>query len=143
MMIMDIMTSAPVCCRPDTRLNEVAKLMLEHDCGAIPVCGGTRIAGIVTDRDITCRALARGKNPFEVPVRDIMTTDVFTVTETDDVDKALHLMETRQVRRIPVMRGGEVVGIVSLADLATTLPGPKVAELLESVSKRLHATTAR
>ena len=70
MLVKHVMTNTPTCCSPDTNLGAVAKLMLEHDCGEIPICDGTKIAGVVTDRDIACRGFLTGKNPLDVAVRD-------------------------------------------------------------------------
>ena len=73
MKIKDVMTEAPAVCTPETTLEAVAKLMLEHDCGEIPVCDGAEVIGVVTDRDIACRAFTGSKNPLQVQVGEIMT----------------------------------------------------------------------
>lgn len=135
MRIREIMTTAPICCSPDAKLDAVARLMLEHDCGEIPVCDGKTLVGVVTDRDIAVRGLATRKNPFETPVSTIMTAHPYTVGEDAPLDSALMLMEKHQVRRVPVTRDGKVVGIVSQADLIASLPSVKIAELLGAVSR--------
>src|SRR5579864_655442 len=134
MQIRDIMTKAPTCCSPDSTLDKVAKLMLDHDCGEIPVCDGTRLVGVITDRDVVCRAFIKGKNPLNLVAGDIMTRKVVSITENDTVDEALRIMENLQLRRIPVTRDGKIVGIVSQADVIAKLPDAKVVELLRAIS---------
>jgi CBS domain-containing protein len=135
MNIKEIMTETPACCTPDTKLEAVARLMREHDCGVIPVCEGTRLVGVVTDRDIACRAFTQGKNPLDVSAREIMSKEIVTVTEDDSVEAATALMKDRQLRRLPVMRNGRIVGIVSLADLARQLPSSQVSGVVTAVSR--------
>jgi CBS domain-containing protein len=135
MIVKDVMTLSPICCSPSDRLDEVAKLMLEHDCGVIPVCEGTRVAGIVTDRDITCRAVARGAIPAAVPVSEIMTRTVYTIRQDEDVQSAIELLEAKQVRRLPVVdEQDNVVGIIAPSDLAPTFASTNVADFLLAVS---------
>jgi CBS domain-containing protein len=137
MLVKDVMTANPNCCKPTDKLDTVAKMMLDHDCGEIPVCDGTKLVGVITDRDITCRAVAVGKNPAAVPVLEGMTRDVYTIGVNDKIDKALELMETKLVRRLPVVDdSGQIVGIVSQADLVAKAPILKVARTMRSVSKK-------
>lgn len=145
MLIKDVMTASPTCCKPADRLDSVAKLMLDHDCGEIPVCDGKKLVGVVTDRDIVCRAIAVGKTPAAVPVSDVMTRDVYTVGEDDKLEQALELMETKLVRRLPVVDfSGKVIGIVSQADLVAKAPMLRVARTIRSVAKKTrgHARAA-
>jgi CBS domain-containing protein len=135
MLIKDFMTKAPVSCRPWQRLDEVAQLMSENDCGEIPVCEGSRIVGVITDRDIACRAVAAGMIPVAIPAGDVMTKTVFTVEEDDTIDTALDLMQTNNIRRIPVVDARrELVGMVSVSDLAVRAPA-RVAAVLAGTSK--------
>jgi CBS domain-containing protein len=135
MLIKDVMTPSPLCCKPSDKLNQVAALMAEHDCGVVPVCEAKKLVGIVTDRDITCRAVATGKTPAVVPVSDVMTTTVFTIRQDQDVQAAIELMEAKQVRRLPVTDDqGNVVGIVAPSDLAPTFASTDVADFLLAVS---------
>ena len=136
MKINDIMTPAPICCAPDTPLDAVSKLMLEHDCGEIPVCDGGKLAGVITDRDIAVRGFTTGRNPLDTPVSAVMTKRPLSIGENADLVEALELMEEHQVRRLPVTRDGKVVGIVSQADLVQALPERKMVELLRAVSRR-------
>ncbi len=143
MLIKDVMTKAPACCTPDTKLDAVARMMLEHDCGEIPVYDGTKLVGVITDRDIACRAFTAGTNPLNLRAREVMTKRVYTVTAEEKVNDALELMEKKQVRRLPVVNGaGKVIGIVSQADLAAKLSATKAAELLRAVSKRTRKVAA-
>lgn len=140
MRIKEIMTKAPTCCTPDTTLDKVARLMLDADCGEIPICDGTKLVGVVTDRDIACRGFTKGKNPLDTPVREIMTRKVFSVREDESIGDAVELMQKHQVRRIPVTRDGRIVGIVSQADLLWKLPTTRVTELLRAISRPEHVT---
>lgn len=135
MRVRQVMTQAPACCTPDTKLFVVARMMVEHDCGEIPICDGAEVIGVVTDRDIACRAVARGMNPLDTPVRAVMTSEPYTVSENADVVDAVTLMEEHRVRRLPVTREGQLIGILSQADLIQNLPYDKVLELLTAVSK--------
>lgn len=135
MRVRQVMTQSPACCTPDTKLFVVAKMMTEHDCGEIPVIDAGEVVGVVTDRDITCRAVARGMNPLDTPVRAVMTSEPYTISEHADLIDAATLMEDHRVRRLPVTRDGLLVGIVSQADLIPNLPYDKVLEFLTAVSK--------
>ena len=96
-----------------------ARLLSRHNVGALPVCGADgRLRGMVTDRDIILRCIAAEEDPAQTPVRDIMTRGCAWVEPRSDCRQATQLMAQRQVRRLPVVEGGKVVGIVSLADLA-------------------------
>jgi len=142
MLIKDVMTTKPVSCDPADTLDTVAKLMLEHDCGEIPVCDGAKILGVITDRDITLRAVATGRTPSAVTVRDVMTNNVVTIRDTDKIGRALELMEEKLVRRLPVVNDDDkLVGIVSEADLVAKMPTMKVARLVRSVSKKTRGHT--
>ena len=145
MLIKDVMTAAPTCCEPFDTLDQVAKLMADYDCGEIPVCDGTKLLGVITDRDITCRVVATGKIPAAVKARDIMTRNVVTIGEHAKLDEALELMEQELVRRLPVVSDdGGIVGIVSQADLMAKAPTLKVARAMKNVAKktRPHASAA-
>lgn len=113
MLIKDVMTRTPACSAPSDTLQAVAKQMLEHDCGEIPVCDGGKVVGVITDRDITIRAVAAGKTPAQTRASEVMTRNVYTVGEDDTIDAALALIEEKVIRRLPVVdsRGG-IVGIV-------------------------------
>ena len=139
MLVKDVMSPRPVTCKPADRLDAVAKLMVQRDCGAIPVVDGKTLAGIVTDRDITCRGAATGKTPAAVPAGDVMTPEVFTIRENEPVEAAIELMKAKQIRRVLVVNaGGELIGIVSPSDLAPVFASTNVADFLLSVSYWNH-----
>ena len=140
MQVKEIMTPDPACCSAQDTLQKAAQLMVECDCGEIPVVDDTaskKIVGVITDRDITCRAVARGMNPLEMKISDIMSTPVTTVNAEDSLEDACYLMEQNQIRRIPVVdASGACIGIVSLADIAQKAPRADSGEVLHDVSER-------
>ncbi|MDD9147464.1 MULTISPECIES: CBS domain-containing protein [unclassified Sporolactobacillus] len=115
-----VMTSDIVCCSPNQTLKEAAELMSRHNIGSIPVINNGKLEGIITDRDITLRSAARGKDDDKVAVADCMTSNNLISGRPDmDVHEAARLMSEKQIRRLPVVENDRVVGIVSLGDLAT------------------------
>ena len=134
-----IMTESPACCTPQTGLQEVAKLMLDHDCGCIPVVDDEESmmpVGMITDRDITCRTVAKGMNPLDLTAADAMTSAVVSVTPETSVEDCCVLMEESKIRRIAVVdENGRCCGIVAQADIAVTAAPREVADVVEKVSK--------
>ena len=126
MQIQEIMTGTPACCTPETSLRDVAAMMVQHDCGAVPVVrddGHQKLIGMITDRDIVCRTLAEGKNPMEMTAGTCMTDTVVSITPEMNLEDCCRIMEQHQIRRIPVVDNfGVCRGIVSQADLAKHLP---------------------
>ncbi|MFU8802932.1 MAG: CBS domain-containing protein [Bradymonadaceae bacterium] len=122
MKIKDIMTGDPAVCTRDTSLEEVAKLMVDCDCGLIPVVESEqsmRPIGAITDRDIVVRLLAKGKNPLECKVEAAMTRDCVTASMDSELDEAIELMENNQIRRLMIVDEDDVLcGVVSQADIA-------------------------
>lgn len=133
----DVMTQNPACCKPETPLDQVARLMVQHDCGGIPVIDvAERVVGVITDRDIVVRVVAEGKNPLAYPASSCMSELVVTVTTDATLADVLSTMERHQVRRVPVVDGaGGCVGIISQADLAWAGKEKDVAELVREVSR--------
>lgn len=119
MRIKDIMTNQIAYVNPDTTVVETAQLMQKHDVGIIPVCQGTDVIGVVTDRDIVVRNIAHGKDPQATPVRDVMTTNVVAVNPDMNLHQAAEIMSNSQIRRLPVVDNNRLVGMVSLGDFAT------------------------
>jgi CBS domain-containing protein len=120
MQVKEIMTPNVECVAPDDSLQEAARKMKTLDVGPLPICDNDRIAGMITDRDITIRATAEGKDPKATKVRDVMTEDVVYVFEDQDSREAARIMQEKQIRRLLVLnRDKRLVGIVSLGDLAT------------------------
>lgn len=119
MRVKEMMTIEPACGTPETPLGTIAAMMVDHHCGAIPILENGHIAGIVTDRDITCRTLPRDINPLTSTAKDVMTRRVITIGEDDRADTAARTMENAHIRRLPVVdTEGRLVGIVSTTDLA-------------------------
>ena len=135
MRVREIMTAQPATCAPDSPLDEVARLMVKHDCGALPVVDGDALAGIVTDRDIVARVVAEGQHPEEKTARDAMTTPALHVTPEDDVEDLLRLMEKNRVRRVVVVDGDRVVGMVAQADVARHLSELQTGDTVEDISR--------
>ena len=133
----DFMTSDPACCRPHTMLDQVAKMMVQYDCGEIPVLDVTdRPIGVVTDRDIVCRLVAEGKNPMAYPAETCMSESVVTVQADAPIREVVATMEQHQVRRVPVVDDrGCCIGIISQADVASVAPAGQVGELVREVSR--------
>jgi CBS domain-containing protein len=123
--------------QPTDSLQRAAEKMRNLDVGSLPVCDGQRLIGAITDRDITVRATARGQDPSQTKVQDVMTPDVVYCRETDDVEAAARKMQEHQIRRIFVVNEDhELVGITSLGELATVTGDRRLAgETLERVSE--------
>ena len=137
MQLKDIITRDPVVLRPDSTLKEAAQRMREIDSGVMPVGEDDRLLGMLTDRDITVRATAEGKDPNDTPVREVMTPEVVYGFEDDDVEAAAKRMEEHQIRRLIVLnRDKRLVGIVALGDIAVHAPSDRLAgEITEAVSE--------
>ena len=116
--IAELMTADVEVVSPEETLRDAARAMADLDVGSLPVCDGRKLIGMITDRDITIRAVAEGKSS-DTPVSEVMTDDVIWCTDTDSVDEVLQQMSDAQVRRIPVVdRDLQLVGIVALGDIA-------------------------
>jgi CBS domain-containing protein len=139
MQVKEIMTTNPACCTADASLEEVAKAMVEHDCGEIPIVrsrADKSLLGVVTDRDIVCRLVAQGRNPVDEAAEACMSAPVVSVQETMSVEECTRLMEDNQIRRVPVVNGGGMVcGIVSQADIAKNASRKLTADLVKDVSQ--------
>lgn len=118
--IADVMTRNPAFLRGDQTVDQAAKVMAELGVGALPICENEQLIGMLTDRDITVRCTATGKSPGECRVADAMSSKVQWCSEDDTVDVARHKMESKRIRRLPVVdRDHHLVGMFSLGDLAT------------------------
>ena len=139
MQVREIMTTNPACCTADASLEEVAKAMVEHDCGEIPIVRSSSdksLLGVVTDRDIVCRLVAQGRNPVDEAAEACMSTPVVSVRESTPVEDCAKLMEDKQIRRVPVVNGGGMIcGIVSQADIAKNASRKITADLVKDVSQ--------
>ena len=124
MQLREIMTRDVEVIRPETSVSEAAQKMRSLDLGALPVCEGQRLVGMVTDRYITIRATAYGHDPNTAPVRNYMSSDLICCFEDQDIKEAEQLMRQRRVRRLPVLtREKQIAGMVALGDLASRAVG--------------------
>ena len=135
MKVKDVMHKGATCVEPSTPVREIAKRMRESDVGAIPVKADSQLVGIVTDRDITCRALADSGNPAKMTAKDVMTKDVICCSPDDDIQLAIETMEANQIRRLPVTDSHKtMVGMVSLGDISHKVSKELSGAMLRAVS---------
>jgi CBS domain-containing protein len=146
MEVKDIMTPDPACCTTDTTLQRVAEMMVENDCGEIPVVeniASMKPVGVVTDRDIVCRTVAKGLNPLSLTASECMTTPCVTVKPDTPLDECCRVLEENQIRRVPVVdAGGACCGIVALADIAKHAKTRDTAEVVKEVSEPSSSASA-
>jgi CBS domain-containing protein len=135
MQVSSIMSAEIHTVNPGDAVQEAAVLMRSFNVGSLPVCQGSKLIGIITDRDITVRITAAGLSPMQTNVADAMTAGVKVCSETDELDDAARIMEELQVRRLPVLNSEkQLVGIISLADIAERVRDRKLAgEVLHQV----------
>ena len=120
---------------PETPVAQIAKKMKELDVGSLPVGDNDRLVGMVTDRDITCRAVANGHDISKVTARDVMTKGIFYCRDSEELDDALRIMETRKIRRLPVIdEKKRMVGMLSLGDVSHAASHELSGELCAAVS---------
>lgn len=136
MKVSELMTKNPATAMPSSGLSEVAKMMRDCDCGAIPIVENDKVVGVITDRDITIRVIADNKNPQDVKVGDVMSKQIVTARVGDDVREVANIMEKHKVRRVPVVdEQGKCVGIVSQADIALNTNDRTTGDLVQKVSE--------
>lgn len=120
---------------PETPITEIAQMMRDHDIGAVPVGENDRLIGMVTDRDITCRGLTNGGDISAMTARDVMTGGIVYCREGGDLMDAIHLMEDKQIRRLPVINGEKrMVGMLSLGDISHAASREMSGEVMQAVS---------
>jgi CBS domain-containing protein len=131
----DIMTPDPECIREDESVEAAARKMADLDVGALPICGtDDRLKGMITDRDIAIKVVAQGRNPSAVKAGELAQGEAVTIGADDPIEELLATMSEYQVRRLPVIDGHKLVGIIAQADVAKALPDPPVGELVEALS---------
>ncbi len=137
MQVRQAMSADVQCCSPETSIPEVARMMVSGDCGAIPVIDGRRQpVGLITDRDITLRSVAKNQDPLSLKASDCMSQPVVTVRADAKLEEAEDLMRRRQLRRLPVTDDrGACCGILAQADLARLAPGPETADTVKQISR--------
>jgi CBS domain-containing protein len=140
MKVKDVMHKGVDWVGPDTPVAEIAKLMQGHDVGCIPIGEDDRLIGMVTDRDIVCKGLARKDfNAARTTARDVMTEGIHCCREDDDLAKAVHHMETLRIRRLPVInKGRRMVGMISLGDVGQVAGTDLVSQCVKHVSAHHH-----
>jgi CBS domain-containing protein len=132
----DIMSTDPRCIGENETLVDAARLMVELDVGALPICGeDDRLKGMLTDRDIVVKCIARGGDPASATAGSLAEGRPVTIGADDDIRDALTLMEQHQVRRLPVIDGHDLVGIISQADIALSLSATETGETVEAISE--------
>jgi CBS domain-containing protein len=135
--VSEVMTGRPFCVSPDTPISEAAEVMEREDIGAIPVLEGDQLTGMITDRDIVIRAVAKGKDPRGMPVREVLTRDLVTVRPDENLSEAMKLMASYQVRRLPVVDDdNRLVGVVAQADVALEAKEKASGEMVEEISRQ-------
>src|SRR6266478_3975940 len=146
MQVKEVMTSDPACCLADTPLPEVARMMIENDCGEIPVVENQSSKvpiGVVTDRDIVCRTVANGLNPVELTAADCMSQPIVTVTPDMSLEECCRIMEEKLIRRLPVVDyRGSCVGMLAVADVALHTGKNVAGHIVKEVSEPTSAASA-
>jgi CBS domain-containing protein len=134
--IRDVMTSNPCTIDADKSVAYAAKMMREEDIGVAPIVEGDRLVGMLTDRDITVRVVADGKDPEQVRVKEVASSQLVIVNPQQDLDEALRIMAKHQIRRLPVVEeGGRLVGVVAQADIAREGDDAATGRLVEEISQ--------
>jgi CBS domain-containing protein len=136
--VREAMTEDPSSIEPSASVVEAARVMRDEHVGSLPITDGDTLVGMITDRDITTRVVAEAANLATTSVRDVYSEDLISVEPDKDLEEALTLMARHQVRRLPVVEDGKLVGIVAQADIALTLSEDekKTGELVEAISER-------
>jgi CBS domain-containing protein len=134
--ITDVMSVNPCAIDASQPVAYAAKMMKQEDVGLAPIVEGDRLVGALTDRDIVTRVVAEGRDPQSVPVREVASTDLVTIDPQQDLDEALRLMASNQVRRLPVVaEDGRLVGVLAQADVAREAKDKETGQLVEEISK--------
>ena len=133
--VKDAMTKDPCTIEADRPVAYAARMMKQEDVGLAPIVEGDRLVGTLTDRDITLRVVAEGRDPQSTPVREVATKKLVTVDPSQDLDEALRLMAQHQVRRLPVVEGDRLVGVLAQADVAKEADERKTGEVVEHISR--------
>ena len=135
MKVKELMTPNPTVVKPEDTAAQAATLMKQEDCGALPVVQNGKLVGIITDRDIVVRAVAAGKDPRSTKISEIMSSDPDTISPDASDDQAEKLMAKSQVRRLPVVENGKLVGILVTAQLARRGNTDELGETIREISE--------
>ena len=135
--VREFMTTDAQCIQENQSLADAARMMLDLDCGSLPICGDDgKLRGMITDRDIVLKCVAVGHDPREMMARDLATGRPYWIDADANVDAAIEMMERYQVRRLPVIADHKLVGIISQGDIARNYSEDRVGELVEHISER-------
>lgn len=134
--VRDVMTLNPASCASQAPVADAAKLMAKEDVGPIPVVEGERLVGLLTDRDIVVRVVAEGRDPEATTVGEVASSSLTTVAPDEDLDRALQLLAEQRVRRLPVVEGEKLVGIVAQADIARRGDDVQTGQVVEQISEK-------
>jgi CBS domain-containing protein len=133
--VRDAMTQNPRSLSPSDTVADAARALKEEDVGSVPIVEGERLVGILTDRDIVTRVVAEGRDPSSTSVRDVASSELVTAEATSALDEALRLMAQHQVRRLPVVEQGRLVGILAQADVAEQTGDEETGRVVEAISE--------
>ena len=133
--VKDVMTPRPTAVSSDAMVVEAARKMLSEDVGSLPVVEGDSLVGMVTDRDLVLKVVAKDLDPNKVPISDVCSGDPVTAEPDESLDDVLQRMASEQVRRLPVVTGGRLVGILAQADVARTARPESTGRLVEEISE--------
>lgn len=133
--VREVMTARPTTVSPSTLVRDAARMMVEDDIGPLPVVEDDLLVGIVTDRDLVTRVLAEDRDPRSTLVGEVASRDVVSVDSGEDLDRALELMGTHQFRRLPVLDGRRLVGIIAQADVAREAGAAQTGAVVEEISR--------
>ena len=135
--VREFMTTDAQCIQENQSLADAARMMLDLDCGSLPICGDDgKLRGMITDRDIVLKCVAVGHDPREMMARDLAAGRPYWIDADANVDAAIEMMERYQVRRLPVIADHKLVGIISQGDIARNYSEDRVGELVEHISER-------
>lgn len=142
MRVSEAMTAGIRIAEPDEQVPHAAKKMMNQNIGSLPVVENGELVGMITDRDIAMRAVVNSKDPALMKVREIMSDECFWCSENEELEDAVRIMEKYQVRRLPVMNDkNQVVGMLSLEDVALHAPASLTGEVLKAVAKKANLSS--
>ncbi len=130
----DIMTPNAESVDENETIENIARRLASENIGAMPICDGDHLRGIVTDRDIVTKVVAQGRDPAQVRAKELETGDPVTIGADDSIEEAAQTMAQHKVRRLPVIDGDKLIGMVSQADLVKSLPPDRATEMLQAIS---------
>jgi CBS domain-containing protein len=133
--VREAMTASPTTVSPSTPVRDAARMMAEENVGSLPVVEDEQLVGVVTDRDLVTRVIAEDRDPSATTGGEVASRDVVTVGPDDELDRALQLMAKNQIRRIPVVEGGRLVGILAQADVAREAEPAQTGVVVEEISR--------